>query len=564
MQVGDTIAGYDIVAKLKSGGMAALYLGKRHGAAGFAKHVAIKVVHEHLADDENFVRMFLDEARITARIEHPNVVHVHDLGEANGHYFLVMEYVPSIALTQLLRAVAKLQRRLSPEVATWIAMQIAAGLHAAHETTDDEGQPLGLVHRDVSPKNILLAYKGYVKVIDFGIAKAAGRATKTQGGLLKGTFRYMSPEQARGQELDARSDLYALGICLWEMLMLRRLFDANNDLALLDMVRDPKIVPPGQLTGGIPPDLDRVLMKALARNPEDRQSSCDEFRAELAQAVPGALRVTPRQVAELIGATMAAEASADTDGSLASAIGRPIKVQVPQAVIEKLTRSPIDNAAITAGSTALQAQPLVVTPTGSGQAPTSGVVVRDPPSTVTPTPSVEGAQLLDPTSTQDSSVPGLAPPDLAAATPRSKRPALAALLVVIPVLVGAGVTVMVARSTGDPVAEPLPPREVSPITAPEATDVAAAPVAATPPEEHTVQPVVADEPEAREPAADEPETREPATHESARTSMSARHARRGPGRMRPATKIEGRSTRMGRRRGHTTMTGDVLLVDDPW
>ncbi len=569
MKVGDTIAGYDIVARLKAGGMAALYLGKRHGAAGFAKHVAIKVVHEHLADDENFIRMFLDEARITARIEHPNVVHVHDLGQADGHYFLVMEYVPSVALTQLLRAVAKLRRRLSPEVATWIAMQIAAGLHAAHETTDDEGNPLGIVHRDVSPKNILLAYKGYVKVIDFGIAKAAGRATKTQGGLLKGTFRYMSPEQARGKPLDARSDLYALGICLWEMLVLRRLFDADSDLALLDMVRDPKIVPPGKLVGGIPPELDRVLMKALSREPEDRQANCDELRAELARAVPEALRVTPRQVAELIGATMAGQASADVEPSVASAIGRPVTVQVPQAVIEKLTRSP-DEGPLIAGSAALQTQPLVVTPTGSQQEPSSGVVVRDPPSTVTPTPSAGGA--LEPAPSMGSSSK-FAPPAPQGKARRSG--ALVAALVAVPLLIGVGVVVaMTMRASGGPVVEPLPPRDEA---EPEGVEILPLPATAQAGEAQDVaEPApaeAADEPEAAVPspppseAADEPSAApslpsdEPVPPvESEVPSMRARATRRTRPRREAASAMEETSARMRRRR--TTATDDPLLVDD--
>ena len=383
MRVGDTIAGYEIVAKLKSGGMASLYLGRRQGAAGFAKHVAIKVVHDHLAEDEGFVKMFLDEARITARIEHPNVVHVHDLGMANGHYFLVMEYVPSVSLTQLMRAVAKLGRRLSPEVATWIAMQIAAGLHAAHETTDDDGSPLHVVHRDVSPKNVLLAFKGYVKVIDFGIAKAAGRATKTTGGMLKGTFRYMSPEQARGREIDHRSDLYTLGIVLWEMLVMRRLFDADNDLALLDMVREPEVVAPGRLIS-LPPALDRVVMKALSRKVDDRPANCDELRMMLSSAVPGALRITAKQIAELIGASMADEVDPEVEPSVASALGKPVTVQVPTDVLEAMTRTP--EAILVDGSAALQPSPIIVTPTGQVVDPRSGVV----PTMVTPTPSHPG------------------------------------------------------------------------------------------------------------------------------------------------------------------------------
>lgn len=507
MQVGDTIAGYEIVAKLKAGGMAALFLGRRQGAAGFAKHVAIKVVHDHLADDEGFVKMFLDEARITARIEHPNVVHVHDLGLANNHYFLVMEYVPSVSLTQLMRAVAKLGRRLSPEVATWIAMQIAAGLHAAHETTDDEGNPLGIVHRDVSPKNVLVAFKGYVKVIDFGIAKAAGRATKTTGGMLKGTFRYMSPEQARGRELDHRSDLYTLGIVLWEMLMMRRLFDAPNDLALLDMVREPEVVSPGRLIS-VPKALDKALMKALSKDPEQRPANCDEFRMMLASAVPGALRITAKQVAELIGASMAEKINVDHDPSVASALGKPVTVQVPASVLDKMTRSP--DAILIDGAAALQPTPIVVTPTGQID-PTSGIV----PTMVTPTPSHPGLESIDTSEAitlergkkADKDKPDLdnavtieltvdnGAPDTIPAPRRPNRLPLIAAVAALVVGIGIG-SIWVFSGESTPVVEslepnaPMEPAETEPETVAQVTAV-----------EETAEPVI--EPEVEQP--EEPE-----------------------------------------------------------
>ncbi|MEM9072035.1 MAG: serine/threonine-protein kinase [Myxococcota bacterium] len=559
MRVGESIAGYDIVARLKSGGMAALYLGKRERAAGFAKHVAIKVVHEHLADDEGFIKMFLDEARITARIEHPNVVHVHDLGEAHGNYFLVMEYVPSVALSQLLRAVGKLGRRLSPEVASWIAMQIAAGLHAAHETPDDEGRPLGIVHRDVSPKNILLAYKGYVKVIDFGIAKAAGRATQTQGGLLKGTFRYMSPEQATGRMLDARSDVYALGIVLWEMLVLRRLFDAENDLALLDMVRDPTIVPPGQLVR-TPPAVDAVVMKALAKNAEDRFSSCDEFRAALAAAIPSALGINARQVGQLIGATFADQAAADADPSVASAIGKPLTVQVPEDVLARMT---LDPEAPIAGMAALKSMPVLVTPTGAGSVPTSGVVVREPPTTVTPTP----APLLD----------QAAPPSMEFSAPPASKPRRWLWAVVaVPILLGGGATaVWLSQSPNEPVAVPLAPRPVEV----EPPAQAAPPQAVEEPRVAVGTPVPSEAPSAAVPSEAVPSETDPpavAMVEAERTvdsAMSDRSTMSERPTMSDVTNHRTTSTRMRTprdtptmmttmRRRRTTMSDDAILIED--
>ncbi|MEM6956553.1 MAG: protein kinase [Myxococcota bacterium] len=364
MRVGDTIAGYDIVAKMKSGGMAALFLGRRKRAGGFEKHVAIKVVHEHLSEDKEFARMFLDEARISASIEHPNVVHVHDLGHADGRDFLVMEYVPGVAFSQLLRNLAIKERRPTPAVAAWIAMQVAGGLHSAHELTNEVGENLAVVHRDISPKNVLIAYKGYVKLIDFGIAKAAGRIHHTQGSLLKGTFRYMSPEQAMGQAIDRRTDIYALGVMLWESLTLQRLFDAENDILLLDLVRDPKAPPPGSLVAGIPPALDAVVLKALSKNPADRYKTAAEFRQALAMAVPEALAVSQAEIADLVGVAMEGEVEGHEDPSIRSALGYP--KQPSGDARQRLTRE-ASQSLLSRGGVALkastQAHPTLVTPT---------------------------------------------------------------------------------------------------------------------------------------------------------------------------------------------------------
>jgi len=244
IEVGQQVGSYDIVTRLRSGGMATLFLGRRQGPAGFRRHVAIKVVHEHLAADPTFVRMFLDEALLSARIQHPNVVHVEELGEADGTYFLVMEYVHGCTLSRLLKQLSKLGRRLSPDMAAWIAIQIAEGLHAAHDLTGDHGEALHVVHRDVSPQNVLLSETGHVKLIDFGVAKARGRALRTTSGSLKGKLAYMSPEQARGDDLDRRTDVYALGVVLWESLTGRRRFQAADQIALLRLVQAPTISPP--------------------------------------------------------------------------------------------------------------------------------------------------------------------------------------------------------------------------------------------------------------------------------------------------------------------------------
>jgi serine/threonine protein kinase len=305
IDVGSRIRDYEIIARLKSGGMATMFLARRAGAAGFSRHVAIKVVHPHLAEDQGFIRMFIDEALLSARIQHPNVVHVEELGEDHGTYFLAMEYVHGSALSTLLGSLARLERRLSPEVAVWIAMNLAQGLHAAHELRAEDGSPLGVVHRDVSPQNVLLSMTGHVKLIDFGIAKAASSSGKrTETGSLKGKLRYMAPEQAHGRAVDRRTDIYALAIVLWEMLTMHRMFGAGNDLSILDEVRNPKVVPPSRLAPDVPASLDAVVMAALAPDAAQRPATAQEFRRLLGEAFPPAHSVDAGQVAEILEAVL--------------------------------------------------------------------------------------------------------------------------------------------------------------------------------------------------------------------------------------------------------------------
>jgi serine/threonine protein kinase len=234
-------------------------------------------------------------------------VHVEELGETpDGQHFLVMEYVHGCSLSQLLNKLAKKNRGLPPELAVFVAMQIAAGLHAAHEVRDDQGRPLGVVHRDVSPDNVLLAYEGHVKLIDFGVAKV-DTVNRTSTGTLKGKLRYMSPEQASGREIDRRTDVYALAIVLWEMLTTRRLFAETDQLLLLDLVRNPTVVPAGSIRPGIPPALDAVLMKALSRDPAARHASTHELRRALAEAMPSANLVDASQLGALLSVAMSSE-----------------------------------------------------------------------------------------------------------------------------------------------------------------------------------------------------------------------------------------------------------------
>jgi serine/threonine-protein kinase len=304
IDVGSRIRDYEIVARLKAGGMATLFLARRTGAAGFSRHIAMKVVHPHLAADPAFIRMFIDEALLSARIQHPNVVHVEELGEDQGTYFLAMEYVHGSALSTLLGALARLERRLSPEIAVSIACQVLDGLHAAHELRNETGQPLGVVHRDVSPQNVLVSTNGHIKLIDFGIAKVQGQGKKTETGSLKGKIRYMSPEQAYGRPVDRRTDVYALGIMLWEMLTMHRMFGTGNDLAVLDMVRNPTPEPPSMYAPGIPPALDAALLYALTPAMDARPSTSLELKRRLIEAMPSAATVDASQIAEIVEAVI--------------------------------------------------------------------------------------------------------------------------------------------------------------------------------------------------------------------------------------------------------------------
>jgi serine/threonine protein kinase len=301
LRKGDWLGDYEIRDRMRAGGMATLFLAQRHGAAGVSRPVVIKVIHPHLAEDEQIVRMFIDEARISSHIRHSNVVYIEKFGEHDGLYYMVMEHVDGCSLLQVIRACAAEGRKLSAAIAVHIAIEVAAGLHAAHETAGEDGAPLGIVHRDVSPSNVLLTRDGRVKVIDFGIAKAHGRLGATRSGSgIKGKLCYMSPEQAWGTAIDRRIDIYAAGICLWELLTTRQLFRGPSDLAVLELVRNPVIPLASTLHPEVSAALDEVMSRATARRPEDRHQTALELRRDLMTAVPGAVAVPPEMIAELV------------------------------------------------------------------------------------------------------------------------------------------------------------------------------------------------------------------------------------------------------------------------
>jgi serine/threonine-protein kinase len=266
---------YELLLEIAAGGMATVYVGRQRGAGGFQRLVAIKRMHPHIGVVPELAAAFMDEARIASLIRHPNVVNVHDVHDAEGEHLLVMDYVDGCSLANVMRAARKRNERLSRPAAIRILIDALAGLHAAHELTTFEGVPLGVVHRDATPHNILLGTDGSVRITDFGIAKAAERSVHTATGLAKGKFRYMAPEQARGGAIDRRVDVFAMGIVAWEMFMGDRLFQAEADAQVLLEITEGKFRSPCSVDKAFPADLDRIVMKALAPHANDRYPSAE-------------------------------------------------------------------------------------------------------------------------------------------------------------------------------------------------------------------------------------------------------------------------------------------------
>ncbi len=284
---GEQFDKYTLLAKLATGGMAELFVAELSGAAGFCKKVVIKRILPHVAHDEHFTRMFLDEAKTCAQINHPNVCQVFELCETQGTHFLVLEHLEGATVGELIRRSLVSEQALNRRLAAGIIVQACDGLHAAHEQVDEEGRNSNLVHRDVSPGNLFVTVDGIVKVLDFGIAKARWMSRKTKTGTLLGKCEYMSPEQARGGvPLDRRSDIFSLGIIAWELVCGKRLFRRESEYETLRAVLRAPIERPISIRPAISPALDEAIMRALERDPGDRYRTAYEFR----QAISDALR----------------------------------------------------------------------------------------------------------------------------------------------------------------------------------------------------------------------------------------------------------------------------------
>ncbi len=282
-----SIGRYEIIYPIAQGGMAGVYAGRLTGIAGFQRLVAVKVVHSHLSSQESFVRMFLDEARLAAGIHHPNVGEVIEVGQDNGLYYMVCELILGQSLRSFHRRAAREKVAVSPVFYARIASATALGLKAAHNLCGPDGKPINLVHRDVSPRNILLTYDGYVKLIDFGVAYAQDRMSHTDAGTLKGKIGYMSPEQIKCRPLDGRSDIFSLGVVLYQMVTGRQPFFGETDFERFNRILEYRFDKPRKIVREIHPQLERIILKAMARDPEDRYPTADAMSADLEAFIKG-------------------------------------------------------------------------------------------------------------------------------------------------------------------------------------------------------------------------------------------------------------------------------------
>ncbi|HEX8112268.1 MAG TPA: serine/threonine-protein kinase, partial [Kofleriaceae bacterium] len=272
---------YLLLDRISVGGMAEVFKAKSYGVEGFEKIIAIKRILPTMGEDRDFIKMFIDEAKIAGQLAHANICQIFELGRIDGSHFIAMEYIWGKDLLQIQNRLRKIKQPMPIPMACFVIAKVLEGLDYAHRKRDPLGRPLEIVHRDCSPQNVLVSYEGEVKVIDFGIAKATSRNSRTMAGVLKGKFGYMSPEQVRGLPLDRRSDLFALGTMLYECLTSDRLFQGETDFSTLEKVRNVDVRPPREINPNIPPAVEAVIMKALAKDVEERYQWCSEMLADL-------------------------------------------------------------------------------------------------------------------------------------------------------------------------------------------------------------------------------------------------------------------------------------------
>ena len=397
---------YLLLDRINIGGMAEVWRAKTFGAGGFERLVAIKRILPNIAEDEEFITMFIDEAKITVQLNHANIAQIYELANISNSYFIAMEYIPGKDMRAVFERCRKRGEPAPIPLTCYLIARCCEGLDYAHRNKDRMGRDMNIVHRDVSPQNALISYDGEVKVIDFGIAKAAGKATKTQAGILKGKFGYMSPEQIRGLPLDRRSDVFALGICLYEMLTGERLFVGDSDFSVLEKVRKVEVLPPSHFNRRIPDALEKIVMKALAKDVEDRYQYASELGDDLQRFLVTSENVFGRKdLAAFMKATFAEEVEKEK-----MRLQEYVDIRPPEGMLASnmggygpVSNVPVLTAPPTASPSALTAIPTLVPPGGGTHnslptaqlpVPTSQmetamgipVQVRPPPAVAAPSP----------------------------------------------------------------------------------------------------------------------------------------------------------------------------------
>ncbi len=358
--VPNRIGRYEVLGQLATGGMAEILLARLEGPSDFRRAVVIKRILRQYAQTSSFVAMFLDEARIVAKIRHPNVVQVQELGEHEGDVFLVLEYVAGENLSSVLKRSTSDGEKLTPELVAHVVAEACAGLHAAHELVSDTGKMQNLVHRDVSPQNIFVAYDGHVKLLDFGVALTDERVARTEVGDVKGKFEYMSPEQVNGEPLDRRSDIFAMGIVLYELGTGRRLFKRTSHARTLSAILKEPVIPPSRLVEGFPLALETVIMRALSKKPDDRYATAAEMRKDLLE-IARVLSSPVESLAERMQ-RLFPERIAEKNELLRMVRDGDQVAHMPEGEVEESVKVPLAEAPVSAGDPALVAMPLPAAP----------------------------------------------------------------------------------------------------------------------------------------------------------------------------------------------------------
>ena len=499
---------YEIIAEIARGGMGTVLLARLEGAGGFERLMAIKLMHEHLAQDPSFVTMLLDEARTAANIHHPNAVGIVDVAESPVGYYLVMSYVEGFTLAQLVSH-PSLDAKQRIRLGLRVLIDACRGLHAAHTAKDAKGKPLGIVHRDVSPQNVLVGLDGVGRIVDFGIALAASRVTASRPGVLKGKPSYMAPEQVQGQPCDARADVFALGIVLWEILTGSRLFEAEMELATLLQVVEAKVEPPSQREPLATPELDAVVLAALERVPDRRTSDARALAVAIERAADAAGLLAPtHEVADAIERLFAREIEERQEAirhHLATSVGEK-KPLVPGqlGLIPRLyDRTPAPRSTELQNRSGVRERDVSYAPTRQAETPIRTLALETPVMNVEP--------------------PVIEPPATPREEPRRARWPIAAVAIGVLAIGGAGAWA-VATSGGEPDGAQQPaerPANEEPAALEPVPEAVAAPELVEPapePAEAAPEPAEA----ASEPAEVVPEPAEAAPEPTAREPRSAR------------------------------------------